>query len=1009
MTIRNLSQKVLLEIIVILFFAITFLNAQSIIQTIPLPNTTYWNQAYGICGDGTSLFVSSGTSTTTVYNYGRIYKLDYNGNIIDSVNSTTITFGQSQGLGYDEASNFYYVKRYTASCTIIKSSPIGVIIDSLRSTRYIGDVVWDGNYLWATQYYPNPGRVLKVDWNTKSIVDSFWTYGDQPTGIAWDGNYLYYAMDIFSPEPNLNLIYVYDPVKRDTVKTIAMPEAPTTDSNPRGLGYDGEYLWLIARPVGGPTTRQVLYKYDLGGGGTPAINIPTKFFDNGWVNLGDSVEVTATIQSIGTAALRLDSVKLLFSSNYFHNLVTPQTIPAGSSHNFNIKFKPIVYGVDSAHVVIYHNDITRPPQAIRLTGKGQYTYAYISTPASYDFGMRRVNSTSSWQLKIENHGTQSLTVSSGSFGTANFYIESNSLPATIAPVSSKNIRVWFFPKSAGLFNDSLTLVNNSLNSPSAKIALSGTGDATPLALGVPFWNYTVPDHPVSNTSRTVKGIRAISDISEDGKPDVIICTENYWTMAVSGNSSVVNDSLWAFNTYISSSSAGSIGTTGDYSYQKALAIASDLNGDGFNDVVIGTGGGNETVYAINGKTGAMLWKYGTDDPGSYSLGDFTGVDVSKDYNNDGVPDVIAAAAATESGGIGGRRSVYLFNGVNGNIIWQAPLLGFTHAVAAIRDINNDGIPDVIGTVGEAAYKATAFSGANGNIIWDFPVPSASGGGKEILILPVSSTQEDVILGAFWGPIYRINSITGAQVWSTPTGNQGVLQFGRLKDIDKDGIDEIVVATLGGGAMCLNGANGNIIWNISTGNTMGIAVIPDLNGDGYDDVVVASQPQGTLIVKGNNGFLLAQHTFGGSLQTREVAIVPDLDGNNSLEILAGSNQGHVVLLSGGLDAPVKVDEQNFIPVNYSLMQNYPNPFNPVTNIKFALPVQSKVSIEIFNLLGQKVRTLLSEDRSAGYHIIEWNGLNDFGKYVGSGVYYVKISADGNSGKNFTQVRKMIFLR
>ncbi len=998
MTIRNLSKKVFLEII-ILFFVITFLNAQSIIKTIPLPNTTYWNQAYGICGDGTNLFVSSGTSTTTVYNYGRIYKLDLNGNIVDSVNSTTISFGQSQGLGYDEASNFYYVKRYTASCTIIKSTSNGVIIDSLRSSRYIGDVVWDGNYLWATQYYPNPGRVLKVDWNTKSIVDSFFTYGDQPTGIAWDGNYIYYAMDILSGEPNLNLLYVYDPVRRDTVKTIQMPEPPTTDSNPRGLGYDGEYLWLIARPVGGPTTRQVLYKYDLGGGGTPAINIPIKFFDNGWVNLGDSVSVTATIQNIGTGALRLDSAKLLFSPNYFHGLITPQTISQGSSLNFYITFKPIAYGVDSAHIVIYHNDITRPPQAIRLTSKGQYPYAYISTPTSYDFGMRRVNSTSSWQLKIENHGTQSLTISSGSFGTSDFFIESNSFPLTIAPVSSKNIRVWFFPKSAGPFLDLLTLENNSLNSPSKKITLSGTGDATQLALGVPFWNYTVPDHPVSNTSRTVKGIRAISDISEDGKPDVIICTENYWTMAVSGNSSIGNDSIWAFNTYISSSSAGSIGTTGDYSYQKALAIASDLNSDGYNDVVIGTGGGNETVYAINGKTGAMLWKYGTDDPGSYSLGDFTGVNVSKDYNNDGVPDVIAAAAATQSGGIGGRRSVYLFNGVNGNIIWQAPLLGFTHAVAAIRDINNDGIPDVIGTVGEAAYKATAFSGANGNIIWDFPVSSASGGGKELLILPISETREDVILGAFWGPVYRINSLTGIQVWSTPTGNQGVLQFGCLKDIDKDGIDEIVVATLGGGAMCLNGANGNIIWNIPSGNTMGITVIPDLNGDGYDDVVIASQPLGTLIVKGNNGSILAQHTFGGSTQTREVAIVPDLDGNNSLEILAGSNQGHVVLLSGGLDAPVKVDEQNYIPVNYSLMQNYPNPFNSGTRIKYQIPTGGNVELRIYDMLGREIMKLEEGHKDMGSYTIVFNA-----NQLSSGVYYYKLKVN-----DFQSVRKMILIR
>ncbi len=95
-------------------------------------------------------------------------------------------------------------------------------------------------------------------------------------------------------------------------------------------------------------------------------------------------------------------------------------------------------------------------------------------------------------------------------------------------------------------------------------------------------------------------------------------------------------------------------------------------------------------------------------------------------------------------------------------------------------------------------------------------------------------------------------------------------------------------------------------------------------------------------------------------------------------------------------------------SYKLFQNYPNPFNPTTNIKFALPEVSIVTVEVYNLLGQKVKTMINEERPAGYHIIEWDGRNKYDQSVGSGVYLFRISAEGNSGKKFTQARKMVLL-
>lgn len=90
-----------------------------------------------------------------------------------------------------------------------------------------------------------------------------------------------------------------------------------------------------------------------------------------------------------------------------------------------------------------------------------------------------------------------------------------------------------------------------------------------------------------------------------------------------------------------------------------------------------------------------------------------------------------------------------------------------------------------------------------------------------------------------------------------------------------------------------------------------------------------------------------------------------------------------------------------PNEFSLEQNYPNPFNPSTKINFSLAVDSKVSLKVFNVLGQEVTTLLNGNLAAGYHEINFkaDGLN-------SGIYFYKLEATGIDGKSFSSVKKMI---
>ena len=94
----------------------------------------------------------------------------------------------------------------------------------------------------------------------------------------------------------------------------------------------------------------------------------------------------------------------------------------------------------------------------------------------------------------------------------------------------------------------------------------------------------------------------------------------------------------------------------------------------------------------------------------------------------------------------------------------------------------------------------------------------------------------------------------------------------------------------------------------------------------------------------------------------------------------------------------------MPQTPGLEQNFPNPFNPSTSIPLALPARSQVHLAIFNVLGQKVRTLINGPMDAGFHTMIWNGLDERGDQAAAGMYFYLLEAD-----NFRQTRKMTLVK
>ena len=95
----------------------------------------------------------------------------------------------------------------------------------------------------------------------------------------------------------------------------------------------------------------------------------------------------------------------------------------------------------------------------------------------------------------------------------------------------------------------------------------------------------------------------------------------------------------------------------------------------------------------------------------------------------------------------------------------------------------------------------------------------------------------------------------------------------------------------------------------------------------------------------------------------------------------------------------------IPSEFLLSANYPNPFNPLTQIEFNLPEKAQVKLEIFNSLGQKIKTLVNDQwLNAGTHTVDWDATDENNHRVASGVYFYRLT-----GEKFHKQKKMLFIR
>jgi len=266
---------------------------------------------------------------------------------------------------------------------------------------------------------------------------------------------------------------------------------------------------------------------------------------------------------------------------------------------------------------------------------------------------------------------------------------------------------------------------------------------------------------------------------------------------------------------------------------------------------------------------------------------------------------------------------------------------------------------------------------------------------------------EIIAGDFSGNYYCIEPADGSEIWNGNIGTAIILRFIKLDDVNNDDAHDFAIAHSGfQNAVVIDGSNGDQIWSQPVADQpWNAARIPDISGDGINDLLV-----GTLFnnnygyfLNGVDGSEIGSVNMGTAIDA--IASIPDITNDDSWEMVCGGRDGTIICISGG--EAVSHSPNNTIPDPNDIAEligNFPNPFNPETSISFNLKKDSKVSLKIFNIKGQLIRTLINEQLSASPYSVVWNGKNDNGNHVSTGVYLYRLQADTK-----LSVKKCILLK
>ncbi|MFC1898291.1 FG-GAP-like repeat-containing protein [Candidatus Cloacimonadota bacterium] len=244
----------------------------------------------------------------------------------------------------------------------------------------------------------------------------------------------------------------------------------------------------------------------------------------------------------------------------------------------------------------------------------------------------------------------------------------------------------------------------------------------------------------------------------------------------------------------------------------------------------------------------------------------------------------------------------------------------------------------------------------------------------------------------------------------------------LDDLDNDGDTDVITSQPGMNNLTLfnlfENLNGNIEFNsyIVRNPSIGYFELSDLNNDFLPEIIMGKYDN--LYIYENLGdftisstSIIVDTNINNTNNNVFTISTGDFDNNQYKDIVFSAhidNEPYIGLVFNNGDGSFQNEPVNayneLISNNDVLLTNYPNPFNPSTTIEFSIQIDSNIELSVYNIKGQNIKTIVNNEFTKGSHSIIWNGNDDSGNSVSSGIYFYKLKSG-----NFEKTKKMLLLK
>jgi hypothetical protein len=484
-------------------------------------------------------------------------------------------------------------------------------------------------------------------------------------------------------------------------------------------------------------------------------------------------------------------------------------------------------------------------------------------------------------------------------------------------------------------------------------------------------------------------VSGAGDIDKDGHYDVIIGTDENDRFANDGRAYIFSGANGSVLDTLTSPSPRVGGRFSD-----AVSGAGDVNGDGTPDVIIGARDENDigSAYVFSGADRSLLQAFASTNPQN-SGGFGFAVAGAGDVNNDGAADLIVGANNENSGA--GSAHVFFGKPAGDDCIDGTGLAGYFPFRGNANDAGGSGNH---GTVRGATLTTGIFDDLNSAYLFD--------GADDDIITATLFVNPRVVSVALW---FKTSTTAGGKLIGFSNSQTGSgTRYDRHLYMDNNGFIHFGVWIGSGAVVSSPSPLNDDQWHFAASSISNQGLKLFVDGAIVDTDSNVTMPQNY------NGYWRIGYGRLGLWPNRPSSehFAGKLD-EVRIYHRALSDQEMLALFHRCGNPPTSVADEpsnrTQVPAVCLLEPNYPNPFNPATKIRFQLPKAAELDLVIYNLYGQSIRTLLQQKQQpAGYHTTTWDGRDDLGQSVASGVYFYRLTVRHGS-QMYVDTKRMLLLK